>query len=123
MSTKGVVEAAAHEKEVTLTTYGRKSGKPRKVTIWIITDGKKLFARSGQAFTRDWPQNLMARGEATLAVGGQTVKVKPRHITDPEEARSVSRLAREKYGSIVKSSQGSEPLTLAEQATFELIPL
>lgn len=123
MSANSSVEAAAHEKEVTLTTYGRKSGKPHKVTIWITTDGKRLFVRSGQGFTRDWPRNLMARGEATLAVGGQTIKVKPRHVTDPEEARAVSRLARDKYGSYVKPSQGSEPLTLGEQATFELIPV
>ena len=94
MSRSSVFEAAARDKEVTLTTYGRKTGKTRKVTIWITTDGKKLFVRSGQGFRRDWPQNLVARGEAELRVGGQTGKVQPRHVTDPEEARAVSRLAR-----------------------------
>jgi deazaflavin-dependent oxidoreductase (nitroreductase family) len=122
VSPSNPAESAAREKEVTLTTYGRKTGKPSTVTIWITTDGTRLFVRSGQAFNRDWPQNLMARGEAALKLGGQTVKVKPRHVTDPEEARAVSRLTREKYGSIVKSSKDPEPLTLAEQATFELIP-
>src|SRR5438067_817610 len=34
-------EAAAEQREVTLTTTGRKSGKPRKVTIWISTDGRR----------------------------------------------------------------------------------
>jgi len=86
VTTPSVFDAAAREKEVTLTTYGRKTGKPNKVTIWITTDGEKLFVRSGKGFRRDWPQNLMARGEAELRVGGQTVKVKPRHVTDPEEA-------------------------------------
>ncbi len=122
MTRSSVFVAAAQEKEVALTTYGRKTGRPRKVTIWITTDCKKLFVRSGQGFRRDWPQNLVARGEAELRVGGQTVKVKPRHVTDPEEARAVSRLARAKYGSFVKPSKGSEPLTDGEQATFELIP-
>jgi deazaflavin-dependent oxidoreductase (nitroreductase family) len=122
VSTGKAAEAAAHEKEVTLTTIGRKSGKPRHVTIWITTDGRRLFVRSGQGFKRDWPQNLRARGEATLKLGGQTLQVKARHLTDGEEARSVSRLAREKYGSYVKPSSGEEPLTLGEQATFELIP-
>jgi len=117
-----VFEAAAREKEVTLTTYGRKTGKPSTVTIWITTDGERLFVRSGKGFRRDWPQNLMARGEAELRVGGQTVKVKPRHVTDPEEARAASRLMRDKYGAFVKPSKGSEPLTDGEQATFELIP-
>lgn len=122
MSTKSALEAAASEKEVTLTTYGRKSGKPRDVTVWIITDGHTFFVRSGQGLKRQWPQNVMARGEATLKLGGQSLNVRVRHVTDPEKARAVSRLARDKYGSMVKSSTGDEPLTLAEQATFELTP-
>jgi deazaflavin-dependent oxidoreductase (nitroreductase family) len=115
-------EAAAKQKEVTLTTIGRKSGKPRNVTIWITTDGRRLFIRSGQGFKRDWPQNLMARGEGTLQLGGQPIKVKPRHVTDPGEARSISQLVRKKYGFAVKVSKPNEPLTPGEQATFELIP-
>jgi hypothetical protein len=35
----------------------------------------------------------------------------------------VSQLARDKYGSYVKPSRDSEPLTQGEQATFELIPI
>jgi deazaflavin-dependent oxidoreductase (nitroreductase family) len=123
MTKSTVFEAATREKEVTLTTYGRKTGKPRRVTIWIATDGKRLFVRSGQAFRRDWPQNLMARGEAELHIGDQAVKVKPRHVKDPEEARAISRLVRAKYGSFVKPSKGSEPLTDGERATFELVPV
>ena len=122
MTKSRVFETAARQKEVTLTTYGRKTGKPRKVTIWIATDGEKLFIRSGQGFRRDWPQNLVARGEGELRVGSQDVKVKPRHVTDPEDARTVSRLLRTKYGAFVKPSKGSEPLTDGEKATFELIP-
>lgn len=116
-------EAAAQEREVTLTTTGRRTGKPRKVTIWISTDGRRLFIRSGQGMKRDWPQNLVAKGEATLELDGRNVKVKPRRVTDPAEAREVSRLARDKYGATVKPSKPDEPLTLGEQATFELIPV
>ena len=35
-----VHEAAGREREVVLTTTGRKTGKPRRVTIWISTDGE-----------------------------------------------------------------------------------
>jgi deazaflavin-dependent oxidoreductase (nitroreductase family) len=108
---------------VTLTTYGRKSGNPTTVTIWITTDGERLFVRSGGGLGRSWPQNLIARGEAMLHLGGQSIKVKPRQITEPEEARAVSQLARRKYGSYVKPSTGSEPLTQGERASFELIPI
>ena len=116
-------EAAANQKQVTLTTTGRKSGKPRRVTIWIATDGRRLFVRSGQGFRRDWPQNLQARGEATLQLGGRPIKVRPRHVADPDEARAVSGLIRNKYGAMVRASKSGEPPTLAEQATFELVPV
>ena len=117
-----VLEAAGKEREVTLTTRGRNRGIPRRVTVWISTDGKHLYIRSGAGMKRDWPQNLLAAGEGELQVGGRKVKVRPRHITEPSEARAVSELHRAKYGSNVKPSKPPEPLTSGEQATFELLP-
>jgi deazaflavin-dependent oxidoreductase (nitroreductase family) len=117
-----ILEAAQNEREVTLTTYGRVTGKPVTVTLWIATDGQRLFIRSGGGFGRDWPQNLIARGEAILNVGGHSIKVKPRHVTDPAEARAVSQLVRKKYGFFVKASKPDQPLTPGEQASFELLP-
>ena len=116
-------DLAAREKEVTLTTTGRSSGKPRKVTIWISTDGERLFIRSGQGMKRDWPQNLEAKPEASLKMAGQTIKVRARHLHDPAEVRAVAGFAAGKYGSYVKPSGPKEPLTPGEQATFELIPI
>jgi deazaflavin-dependent oxidoreductase (nitroreductase family) len=117
-----VIDAAAREREATLTTYGRKSGKAHDVTIWLTTDGKRLYIRSGQGLRRQWPQNLMARGEGVLRVGSEALKVKPRLVTDPVEARASSRLYTRKYGSSVKASGANEPLTPGEQASFELTP-
>src|SRR6266567_4116546 len=85
-----VLDAAAHQREVRLTTYGRKSGKLHDVTIWIGTDAKHLYIRSGQGMSRHWPQNLVARGAGLLHLGNLQVKVKPRLVTDPAEARSAS---------------------------------
>jgi hypothetical protein len=59
-----VLEWAGKDREVRLTARGRKSGKPRGVTIWISTDGRRLYVRSGGGMKRDWPQNLVAGGEA-----------------------------------------------------------
>ena len=117
-----VTDAAAREREVKLTTHGRRSGKPHDVTIWVATDGKRLYIRSGQGLIRQWPQNFIARGEAVLPLGKQAVKVKPRLVTDPAEARASSSLYAKKYGSTVKASGPNEPLTRGEQATFELMP-
>ena len=117
-----VLQAAAHEREVQLTTYGRKTGKPRRVTIWIGTDGKRLYIRSGEGMRRHWPQNLLAKGEGVVRLAKTEVKVKPRLVTDPAEARAVSGLYRSKYGQFVRASKPDEPLTLGEQTTFELLP-
>ena len=122
-SKSDVIEAAARRREVTLTTYGRKTGREYRVTIWITTDGSHLYIRSGQGLRRQWPQNLIARGEALLQVGDKTVKVKPRLVTDPAEARAVSALYKRKYGPFVRASKPNQPLTQGEQATFELIPI
>ena len=81
-----VLDAANREREVQLTTNGRKTGKPHRVTIWIVTDGSRLYIRSGQGMRRDWPQNLLARGEGVIHLGKTAVKVKPRLVTDPDEA-------------------------------------
>lgn len=117
-----VLEAAAREREVTLTTFGRKTGKPSDVTIWITTDGDHLYIRSGQGMRRQWPQNLEARGEAVLHLGDMDVKVRPRRVTDPAEARASSALYTRKYGEFVKASKPDEPLTPGEVASFELLP-
>ncbi len=120
--TPDVLEAAARQREVTFTTYGRKTGKPVSVTIWVAIDGRRIFMRSGAGLRRDWPQNLLARGEGLLTLAKKSIKVKPRLITDPDEARAVSQLYRDKYGPFVKRSQPNKPLTSGEQATFELTP-
>ncbi len=120
--THDVIAAALREREVTLTNLGRKSGKPNRVTIWVATDGKRIFIRSGEGLGRQWPQNMLAQGEGELHVGKLRVRFKPRQITEPAEARSVSQLYRDKYGPYVIPSKPTEPLTPGEVATFELIP-
>ena len=117
-----VLETATRQREVTLATVGRKSGKTYRVTIWLVTDGQRVFIRSGQGLRRHWPQNLLARGEAELQLAKLRVKVKSRLVTERDEARAVSGLYRRKYGPFVKASKPNQPLTPGEQSTFELIP-
>ncbi|MDQ2943138.1 MAG: nitroreductase/quinone reductase family protein [Candidatus Dormibacteraeota bacterium] len=119
---RDVLEAASRQKEVNLTTVGRKSAKPHRVTIWLVTAGQRLFIRSGEGLRRHWPQNLIARGEGELQLGKLRIKFKPRLVTDPAEARAVSGLYKPKYGVFVRASKPNQPLTSGEQATFELIP-
>jgi hypothetical protein len=118
---QGVIEAAKNDREVTFTTFGRKTGKPYDVTIFVVTDGHRLFIVSGQGMARQWPQNLAARGDGVLHLAGLDVHVKSRHVIDPGETRIISELYGSKYGPRFGPPQPGEPARLSEQATFELI--
>jgi deazaflavin-dependent oxidoreductase (nitroreductase family) len=115
-------DTAAREKEVELTTFGRKTGKPSRRIIWITALGGKIYVRSGPGMTRDWPKNLVANGRGILHMGGKDVPVQARHVTDPQEARAMHAPVKAKYNAERPSSTGNEPLTAAEEAVFELTP-
>jgi deazaflavin-dependent oxidoreductase (nitroreductase family) len=119
---KSLLDLAASEKEVELTTYGRKTGKPSRRIIWISLIGDRLYVRSGLGMTRDWPKNLLANPSAVLHMGGRHVKVRARHVTGAEEARAMHAPVKAKYDASRTQSQGDEPLTPSEQAVFELLP-
>jgi hypothetical protein len=116
------IAAAKTEREVTFTTYGRKTGKPSDVTIFVVTDGSRLFILSGQGMARQWPQNLVAGGKGVLHLGGLDVNVKSRQVTQPAETRMISELYGSKYGPQFGPPKAGDPPRLSEQATFELIP-
>ncbi len=117
-----VLDAAARQREVELTTWGRVSGRPSRVTIWIWGDGRHLYIRSGAGMSRDWPRNLLSRGQGILHLAGRDLPVRARHVVDPAEARAGATWINHKYGTSLQPSPDGDPLTLAEQATFELTP-
>ena len=119
---RSIIDTAAREKEVELTTFGRASGKPSRRIIWITALGDRLYVRSGLGMTRDWPKNLAANGRAILHMDGKDVPVRARHVTDAEEARAMHAPVKAKYNAERPASSGSEPLTPSEQAVFELLP-
>ncbi|HEY4025847.1 MAG TPA: nitroreductase/quinone reductase family protein [Candidatus Dormibacteraeota bacterium] len=120
--TADVLEAAEREREVELTTHGRKTGNPHRTVLWLWGDGRRLFVRSGGGPGRDWTRNVLARPEAVLSVGGHDVAVRLRQV-EPGEARSLTDLVIRKYGPAVRQPADGAPPTPAERATFELSPL
>jgi deazaflavin-dependent oxidoreductase (nitroreductase family) len=119
---RAILDAAAREKEVELTTYGRKTGNPSRRIIWITALDDRIYVRSGLGLTRDWPKNLLADDRAVLHMAGQDIPVRARHVTSPEEARSMHAPVKAKYDAERPASKGDEPLTPSEQAVFELTP-
>jgi deazaflavin-dependent oxidoreductase (nitroreductase family) len=118
-----IAEAAEAAREVDLTTFGRRTGRASRRTIWITTDPNgRLFIRSGMGPGRDWPQNLSANEQAVLHIGDRDIPVRARRVTDRTELRASRDAVKRKYGRELPSSNEGEPLTPPEQATFELIP-
>jgi len=117
-----LASAAATAPEVDLTTFGRKSGRPSRNTIWITTDAQgRIHIRSGQGLVRNWPQNLLANSRAILHINGKDFPVLARHVTDRAELLASRDAVKVKYGREVPMSQPGQPLTPPEQATFELV--
>src|SRR4030081_3594000 len=114
--------AAATAPEVDLTTFGRRSGRPSRNTIWITTDAQgRIHIRSGRGLMGDWPQNLLANGHAILHIDGKDIPVEARRVTARAELLGSRDAVKAKYGREVPTSQPAEPPTPPEQATFELV--
>ena len=122
MFDQSILDSALSEKEVEITTYGRKTGKPSRKIIWITNLDGRIYIRSGLGMTRDWPKNLVANNRGILHIAGRDVPFTARHVTDPAEARAMHAPVKTKYDAARPSSSGDEPLTPAEQAVFELLP-
>jgi len=117
-----VTKAIQTEREIELTTFGRKTGQPSRRILWAYGDDERIFIRCGQGLGRDWPKNLLANGRGVLHVAGMDVPVRAVHLIDIAAARKAGALGKAKYGDTFSTSlDGAEP-TLGEQATFELLP-
>jgi hypothetical protein len=117
-----LIEAARTEREAELTTYGRRTGRPSRRTLWFTTDGERIYVRSGGGMGRDWPRNLATVGRGVLHVAGRDVPVRSRQIADVDDARRVGRIIQAKYGPQVRVTSGDEEPTPGETASFELLP-
>lgn len=73
-----------------LTTTGAKSGQPRTTPLVYARDGDSyvIFAsKAGMDTHPAWYHNLVANPQATLEVGGQTLKVLARFASGAERQR------------------------------------
>jgi hypothetical protein len=79
---------------VEITTTGRKTGRPRRITIVAHGIDGRIYL-SGRPGRRDWFANLVAKPELTLHLRDRDrsvevdVPARARPITDPAERRQV----------------------------------
>lgn len=66
---------------IDLTTFGRKSGEPRRIEIWWFhVDGR--FIITGTPGRRDWLANVRANPKVVIHVDGRDIETTARVIDD-----------------------------------------
>jgi len=86
----------AAKQTLSLTHYGRKSGKPYQVTIWFAVDGEKIYLSTANV-ERQWVQNVRKTSDVRLSIGGETFDGQARFLTDPAERNHAMAMVRRKY--------------------------
>ena len=82
------IDRLASQRTIDLTTYGRKSGLPRRIEIWWFhVDGR--FVITGTPGRRDWLANVYTRPEVVIHVDGLDLPATVRTIADREFRRRV----------------------------------
>lgn len=75
-------EVLADHLTIELTTFGRRSGRPRRIEIWWFNvDGR--FVITGTPGKRDWYANVLANPEVIVHVAGADLSARARPVSDP----------------------------------------
>lgn len=90
------LKRVAATQTVTLTHYGRKSGKPYDVTIWFVVDGDKVYLGTANV-NRQWVRNVQKTPQVRLSIGGETFEGTARFLTDRSEHERAMTSIRRKY--------------------------
>lgn len=108
--------ALAEDPMVDITTTGRKSGRPRRIEIWIHDAGER-FIITGSPGPRDWYANLLANPVLTVHLKRSVQADLPAMatpVTDADEKvallRAAPRLAQYVTGATVDEWVERSPL-------------
>jgi deazaflavin-dependent oxidoreductase (nitroreductase family) len=81
---------------LTLTHYGRKSGKPYEVVIWFVIEGPRMYLGTANK-SRNWVRNIMVKPNVIIKAGGETFNGTVSEITDTPGRDHVMSLVQSKY--------------------------
>lgn len=81
---------------LTLTHYGRQSGKPYDVVIWFVVEGQRMFLGTANK-SRNWVRNIMVKPNVIIKAGGETFNGTVSEVTGQAERDHVMALVQSKY--------------------------
>jgi len=76
--------------QITLTTAGRKTGKPHRVTLYAYPDDDRLVvvgSYGGHPTDPDWAANLRKTPLASVRRGGEEIEYRVEEVDGPERDR------------------------------------
>ena len=90
--------AVAARRTVRLTTIGRKTGRPRTVTIWFVAAGPtSIYVQHSSPAAAHWYRNLLREAAVTVDFGSGPLAARATPIEDPARVTEILRLVRRKY--------------------------
>jgi deazaflavin-dependent oxidoreductase (nitroreductase family) len=90
------LEALDRSWNIRVTTVGRKSGKPRRVTVWFACDGGKVYLAGGRKVPH-WCRNIQKNPDVEVEIAGVKFKGKARILQGAKQANRVRALMFRKY--------------------------
>jgi deazaflavin-dependent oxidoreductase (nitroreductase family) len=112
-----VIAAFDAEREIDIETVGRRTGRARRKTIWVVVHDGVPYVRSEYGDAGQWYRNALAEPRVTVHVAGRSIPAAVTRIDDAERQRQVSDALKTKYRSSsawrVMVDPAVEPMTLA----------
>jgi len=78
-------------KMLVLTSWGRKSHKPRHTMLSYVLMGDRVYVSSGWGVRTDWYKNILANPHVTVQVGGRVYSARARRVQDIDEYTNIAR--------------------------------
>ena len=90
--------AIADPQEVQVLTRRRDGSLRRPRTIWIVTDGDRVFIRSTNGRGADWFRGATATGSGQITARGTAYDVRFTEVADEADLTRADAAYRAKYG-------------------------
>ena len=90
-----LAEVAA-QKNILLTTWGRKTGKLHTVELWFALNQNKIYL-SHEGKETDWMKNIRKNGQVSFEIEGRKFKGRAYSLKEPRELWTAKVALYEKY--------------------------
>jgi deazaflavin-dependent oxidoreductase (nitroreductase family) len=111
-----LIEQLDAARTIDVETTGRKTGRRRRTTVWVVVADGVPYVRSEYGDAGQWYRNALTDPHVAVVVGGRRVEARATRVEDPETWGQVSDAFQTKYRTSsavgVMTDAAVEPMTL-----------